>query len=167
MVTQEIILTKEECNEIIGKVHNSWFKRSRVSNEDDLSEVSDIRTSYEFTFDKSNFLNNLLLPKLKKYGVVSLPSFIKLIRYEKGQEFGYHVDNGGVFNYRKKSVSIQLSDEYDGGDMNIWGYEGDVFFDKSVGNMVIFDSSLPHQIFPIKSGTRYALVFWLSEENLI
>lgn len=165
MIQQEIILTREECNQILNLCNSDYFQRSRVSDSLNDSEISDYRTSYEMSLVDNEFVLNLLLPKLGKYGIKSLPSIIKIIRYDIGQEFKYHIDNGGDFNYRIKSLSIQLSDEYEGGEMIVWGYEGDKLFDKTIGNMILFDSELPHQIFPIKSGMRYSLVMWLSSEN--
>ena len=167
MIEQEIILTNSECNQILDLCNNLEFKRSRVSDSNDYSEITDYRTSYEITLSNDTFISNLLLPKLEKFGVNSLPNFIKVIRYETGQEFKYHVDNGGVFDYRIKSISIQLSDEYEGGEMVVWGYDGDLLFNKEIGNLIIFNSELPHQVFPIKSGVRYVLVMWLSEENIV
>jgi hypothetical protein len=130
MIEQEIILTNSECNQILDLYNNLEFKRSRVSDSNDYSEITDYRTSYEITLSNDEFISNLLLPKLEKFGVKSLPNFMKIIRYEIGQEFKYHVDNGGIFNYRIKSISIQLTDEYEGGEMVVWGYDGDILFNK-------------------------------------
>lgn len=163
---QEIILTKDECQSIIDLCDISQFERSMVSYGGD-GEVTDDRTSYEYNLQNNDYITNLLLPKINKFGIKSLPNYLKVIKYENGQEFKYHWDNGGEYDYRIKSISIQLSENYEGGEMVLWGYNGDVLFDKTIGNIIIFDSGLPHQIFPIKSGIRYSLVFWLKEENLI
>jgi len=165
MIEQEIILRKEECDWILDSAGE--YVRSGITRDGNLVEIDEIRTSYEYTFVDNEQLYALLFPKLKKFGIKSLPSNITVIRYNPGHEFKYHVDNGVNLNYRIKSVSIQLSDEYDGGEMVVWGYDGDVLFNKEIGNLIIFNSELPHQAFPVKSGTRYALVFWLREENLI
>ena len=167
MIQQEILLTRDECNKVIDLINEKNFQRSKTSDGNGQSSISDYRTSYEITFENNQYLNNLLLPKLEKFGIISLPNTIKLIRYESGQEFKRHTDSGGEYNYRVKSVSIQLSDDYEGGDMFIWGSSVEVPFDKTLGNTIIFNSELPHQVLPIKSGVRYALVFWLSGEHLI
>jgi len=163
---QEIILTKDECKSIIDLCNQNHFERSKILDVEDVIQLTDERTSYEYDLEVNDYIENLLLPKLQPFNVKSLPDYLKVIRYEIGQEFKYHTDNGGIYNYRKKSVSIQLSEDYTGGEMNVWYRDGDVLFNKTIGNMIMFDSDLPHQIFPIRSGVRYSLVFWLSKENL-
>ena len=164
---QEIILTREECKSIIDLCDISQFERSMVSYENDTIEVNDCRTSYEYNLKTNEYITNLILPKINKFQIKNLPEYLKIIKYEKGQEFKYHWDNDAEYDYRVKSVSIQLSDNYEGGELNIWGNAGDVLFDKTIGNFIIFDSNLPHQVFPIKSGIRYALVFWLKKEDFV
>lgn len=164
---QDIVLTREECEGIIDLCSSESFVRSKVSLTEDDSQITDYRTSYEYTFKNHRLLNEFLLSKLSKFGINSMPEIIKVIRYEEGQEFKYHIDNGGDYDYRIKSISIQLSDEYEGGEMVVWGYDGDILVDKTIGNMILFNSELPHQIFPITSGVRYVLVMWLSEENIV
>lgn len=168
MIQQEIILTKEECNQIINLVNHDNFTQSSTANNLGERVVSEYRTSNDIILNTNGFLENLLLPKLEPFGVSSLPETAVLIKYTQGQEFKMHTDNGGIYEYRKKSISIQLSEEedYTGGHMVVWGPEVEILFDKTIGNMILFNSEKNHQVFPIFSGTRYALVMWFSTENL-
>jgi len=168
MIQQKIILTKDECNQIIDLVNHNDFTQSSTTNSLGETSISDFRTSNDVVFNTTGFLENLLLPKLKPFGIKSLPKTAVLIRYDIGQEFKMHTDSGGIYGHRKKSISIQLSeeDDYTGGHMVVWGPEIEILFDKTIGNMILFNSEKHHQVFPIFSGTRYSLVMWFSIENL-
>jgi len=98
--------------------------------------------------------------------------------YEKGQYYGWHVDQG--FNNidhksknikgktRKLSLTLQLTDqsEYTGGDFQFkWLLDNEVKImtvddAKEIGTVIIFPSFMYHQILPITKGKRESLVNW-------
>lgn len=170
---QEIILTKEECNLILQSTGE--YIRGGITRDGETIEIDEMRTCYEFTFVDNQELYNLLFPKLQKFGIKSLPSNMTVVRYEEGQHFENHADRGIGHEDRIKTVSIQLTEknEYDGGYFIVGVYDSETntkemtSVSKEIGNVVIFDSSFYHYVNKITKGTRYALVFWLKEENLI
>ena len=64
---------------------------------------------------------------------------------------------------RKLSMSIQLSCawDYTGGDLLIRDWHNrKQYISKEIGNVVVFDSRVPHKVEPIVDGERYAIVAW-------
>ena len=93
--------------------------------------------------------------------------------------FAPHSDFSGLVNQnnpihtRKLSLSIQLSseDDYEGGDLLLYYHQQSTKLDgkpvlneflvpKALGTVVVFDSRIVHEVTPIISGTRHALVKW-------
>ena len=125
MFNQEIILTKNECKSIIEM--NNGFTQSKLGAAKGGYDSS-IRSSYDSIIETNDTIRNLLLPKLSKYGVVSLSDYFTILKYEIGHEFKKHRDIGlnETTNKRYKTLIIQLSnfDDYVGGDLIVWDTNG-------------------------------------------
>ena len=99
--------------------------------------------------------------------------------YNKSQFYGYHIDvytepykNNNNKNYdgkiRKLSMTLQLSDppEYEGGEFyfkyfdNEGVKEDNIKDAKEKGTLIVFPSSVLHQVTPVTKGTRKSLVCW-------
>lgn len=78
-----------------------------------------------------------------------------ILRYEKGQFIGDHVDDNVP---RVLSMSIALNDDYTGGEFKFW----DKVIRLPVGGAIMFPSNFmyPHEILPVVSGTRYSMITW-------
>jgi predicted 2-oxoglutarate/Fe(II)-dependent dioxygenase YbiX len=63
---------------------------------------------------------------------------------------------------------IQLSDahEYDGGELVTYSNNEPTICSKELGNVILIDSTKPHEVLEITKGTRYSLVIWLYAKNL-
>jgi PKHD-type hydroxylase len=96
--------------------------------------------------------------RLDGFDPVDYPS---ILRYEAGvmDHFARHIDVGEEHSTRKLSFSVQLSDPstYRGGDLII----GNHVATRAQGTMVVFSSLLSHEVAPMLSGTRHALVGWI------
>lgn len=167
---EEIILNELDCDWILNSCGE--FYRGGMTYDGVSIEINDWRTCYEYSFVNNTQIINLILPKLKKFNVVSLPNTLTVVRYDKGQYFRNHIDSGIGHEYRYKSVSIQLSDRgnYNGGDLIIQipdenGITTGIASNRNRGSMIMFDSSLLHEVDEIIYGTRYVLVFWLKKED--
>ena len=169
---EEIIFTKEECQWILDSTGE--YRRSGITNNGTDIEITDYRTCYEYSFVDNIGMTNLLLFKLKKFNVTSIPNTLTVIRYDKGQYFNSHIDSGIGHEYRAKSVSIQLSksSEYKGGTLilmapNERGEMESIASSTELGNMIMFDSNLRHEVTPVTEGTRYVMVFWLRDDDIL
>ena len=161
MVREAILFNREECEFLINSA--SGYYDSMVNH----GYVSNVRTSLEADIEIKGEVKELLLQKLSSFGVQTLPETFKVIKYRVGGEFFRHKDNSSKHNAdRYMSVSIQLSDTYEGGDLSVWENDTKFTASKAIGNTVMFNSGLSHQAFPVELGTRYAGVIWLSLENM-
>jgi predicted 2-oxoglutarate/Fe(II)-dependent dioxygenase YbiX len=84
-----------------------------------------------------------------------------LLRYKKNQCIGQHIDSS-VRNSRELSCSINLNDDYTGGKFCFFNKQKKYKLNK--GDVIMFPSNFmyPHEILPIKSGTRYSIITWIS-----
>ena len=165
MFNQEIILTKNECKSIIEM--NNGFTQSKLGT-DRVGYVSNIRTSTESKVNVSEEVKSMLLPKLSKYGVTNLPNTFSILKYKIGQEFKKHRDIAdGVTRAGKryKTLIIQLSENYKGGELIIWDNDDEIVCDTTIGNMILFPSNLYHQAKVLEEGIRYVMVFFLKRKN--
>ena len=165
MFNQEVILTPKECKSIIDM--NTGFTQSKVV-RNEKEYVSEIRTSSESKVDTSEEVKSMLLPKLSKYGVSDLPKTFNLLKYEVGQQFKKHKDVGSHIHTikRYKTLIIQLSENYKGGELIVWDGDDEIICDTTAGNMILFPSELFHQAKVITDGIRYVMVFFLERKHL-
>ena len=114
-------------------------------------------------------LFNIITDHLKKYlenydslGYVQIKedTGYMLLRYKTGDYVKKHVDTSSE-QHRTLSCSLILNDDYDGGEMSF--FDGEVKPDLKRGDLVIFPSSFtyPHEVLPVKSGTRYSIITWV------
>lgn len=82
-----------------------------------------------------------------------------LLRYTEGQFYAQHVD---FFKEQNRTVtcSLILNDDYEGGEFAF--FDRELKFDLKRGQAIIFPSyfMFPHEILPVKSGTRYSIITW-------
>jgi hypothetical protein len=171
LIEQTVLFSKEECDYLKTLFSDDDFQRSRITNNKSHGEYSNIRTSYDiflpFNIDKKNLLES----RLKQLGISGVFYYFTVLRYDIGQEFKKHTDNGRAhgktYEKRYKTVVIQLSneDEYEGGDLVIYNNDKEVIASKQIGNTIIFHSSLEHELKKLTKGRRYCIVFWLEKEN--
>lgn len=84
--------------------------------------------------------------------------------YKEGDHFKKHRDVLPVKRPRIFSTStiISYTDDFEGGEFEIWSEDG---FNKSFklkpGETIFFDSKTHHQVHPVKKGIREVLVAWI------
>ena len=107
-------------------------------------------------------LNN----KFWKYDLVYDCFEFQLIKYDIGGNYNWHCDYGTAKRpglIRKLSMSIQLTppEEYHGGELQVVNYGNHtVTIPNTLGTVVVFDSKLPHKVWPVVWGQRLSLVGW-------
>lgn len=87
--------------------------------------------------------------------------------YENGGHYDWHTDIGpGSINHRKISITIQLSDsdEYEGGDFELWAGGEFKTTPRAKGSAILFPSFTMHRVTPITKGIRRSLVLWVGGE---
>lgn len=162
MFREEVLFTTEECNYLLSLV-KEW-KVSKVQNDKDGKFLDNYhRNSEQFRISNKE-IEDLIIPKIKKLNINSLSTECDIIKYKVGSFFGKHKDNNfESIKHRKQSVVIQLSQEsdYEGGDLII----GNKVANKTIGNTIVFDSGLIHEVTKLTKGTRYSFIGWVTENN--
>jgi PKHD-type hydroxylase len=97
------------------------------------------------------------------FELVDEPPQLEVVAYQGEGHFLRHTDWGGMNNRRKISVSVQLSspDDYEGCDLVLHdGPYGEVTASKERGVAIAFPSWTLHEVTPLISGERFAMVAW-------
>ncbi|MFS3135467.1 Fe2+-dependent dioxygenase [Gluconacetobacter sacchari] len=91
-------------------------------------------------------------------------------RYDEGMSFGAHVDNairpipnsGGMRIRTDVSSTLFLTgpDDYDGGELRIHDASGVQEIKLPAGDMIVYDTTVLHDVAPITRGSRWASFFW-------
>jgi PKHD-type hydroxylase len=117
-------------------------------------------------FDRLNLLIEMMNEKYYRFDLNGY-NYFQYTKYNKSGKYGWHMDTHlGSKNKeqtRKLSLSIQLNDEYTGGDFMI--NEGEEkkpsIIPMQKGRAVLFPSFLIHRVAPITKGVRKSLVVWV------
>lgn len=162
MFKQEVLFTKEECNYILS-LAKKW-KVSTVTDGQSGYYLNETHRNSEQSRISNEEIEDLIIPKIKKLNITSLSSECDVIKYKVGSFFGKHKDNNfESIKHRKQSVVIQLSEEsdYEGGELII----NNTVANKTIGNTIVFDSGLTHEVTKLTKGTRYSFIGWVAENN--
>ena len=108
---------------------------------------------------------------LWKFDLISAPELIQYTEYYASEEghYDWHQDIGpGEGSLRKVSITVQLSDsdEYEGGDLQLWtGGKSIMTSARGAGVVVVFPSYLMHRVSKVTKGTRRSFVLWIGGEH--
>lgn len=80
----------------------------------------------------------------------------------KEGKYDWHIDIGNAQSSdRKVSVTVQLCDDYEGGDLELLRSRTPETQPKEAGTAVVFPSYLLHRVTPVTKGVRKSLVLWV------
>lgn len=172
MISQKILFTRKDINEILSLIDKEEFLTSKGYHNGNSFVNLEHRNSSEITVQARGRVHNLLFDKFKEFNVLNMPYSFKIIEYKTGSFFLPHKDStsrGQESPYsRVKTAVIQLSEpsDYNGGDLVIYNDESKHTVSRDIGNTVLFNSDLTHEVTLITSGTRYSVVCWFNYGHL-
>ena len=144
---------------------NEYRKCEVVFLSQDETLEKNPKTRNELDKKLYEIINNQLEKYLKKYdslGYVQIKedTGYMLLRYKTGDYVKKHVDTSSE-QHRTLSCSLILNDDYDGGEVSF--FNGEVKPSLKKGDLLVFPSSFtyPHEVLPVKSGTRYSIITWI------
>jgi PKHD-type hydroxylase len=170
--------SKEELNKIYEDIKSIEFQKATIIGNDEAPE--DIRSSSIKWIPKTNQWNwlydklmNLAVDanKIWNFDLISAPELIQYTEYydNKNGHYDWHQDIGpGQPSLRKVSITVQLSesDEYEGGDLEIWqGGQSVQVSPRGAGNVIIFPSYMMHRVTKVSKGTRRSFVLWVGGQH--
>ena len=157
------VLTKEECDNLIGYTESLGYQFATVNNGDGTHEAKpNLRNNARVNIEDTDFAQrifNVIKPfvpqKIGDDNVLSVDDTFRCYRYYPNEYFGWHVDgstrkNG---NRSKYTVLIYLNDSYEGGETE---FEHAKVKGKQ-GSVVIFPHKLMHQGAMVTKGIKYAI----------
>jgi PKHD-type hydroxylase len=169
------VITHDECDNLIQIAHEQGFTPATIGDEEKTSSNNyideDIRKAEiaMIPFKSLPWLSNTLTESLRYCNQnlqFDLDGFMDLqvIKYNVDSFFLAHLDILTINSdmQRKVTFVIQLSnpDDYVGGDLCIWTKKEEDRMSRKKGSLHVFPSYLLHEVTPILSGTRYALIGW-------
>ena len=82
-IIQKKLFSQDECDYFKSLSDNKIFKRSEITEHTNLNIISECRTSLEVDVQIDSDLSNLILEKLKEFGIKSLPNYFIILKYDK------------------------------------------------------------------------------------
>lgn len=97
--------------------------------------------------------------------ITSVEPNVQLARYDSSDNgfYDWHTDFANFRPLRKLSFSVQLSssEDYDGGDLELWAANRPQVAVRERGALIAFPSFTLHRVAPVTRGTRWSLVAWI------
>ena len=165
-VSQKIVFSEEECNYMLS-LANNWNTHSRYKQPGKSVEESPLWP------DEHPTLKKLLIEKLGiAFNVKNiLYNELKFIKYKKGAAFGYHVDSVWMKDilehgtYQTMVIMMTDGSNYEGGNLILHYKDEKIMANKTIGNVVCYDSDIPHEVSEVTSGTRISGLILLSTKD--
>ena len=172
------LLDKKLCKTIVEELqHVKWMMHfwsspergvSHVNKDQEPEQSSDVTRSHELIIKKIH-------PKLQDYMIHIKTKWyynwngytnLKWLKYTSTSKMTIHCDHisgfygGSPYGIPTLSCLCNLNDDFTGGDVVLFQNKN---MKMKIGEMIIFPSNFlfPHEIKPIKKGTRYSFVSWV------
>jgi len=172
------ILTEDQCNIILKEYEKSdEWNDTMLGNgliDKSIRNCSKIPISMENVIDKNfdnrKYLDNILFVAVNDIVTKSKDIFstcnmemdtgYEILRYKTGEYYIQHTDSYAK-EPRELACSIQLNDNYDGGEFAF--FDREIMIRSKPGSAIVFPSNFmfPHEIMPVTMGTRYSIITWL------
>jgi hypothetical protein len=173
------VLSEELCDKILKEYETSgeWAntqigaegtvdKLIRNCKEIHLSCDEILGRNYEVRTEIDNMVHKCVSNIIQKYREIhkdfsiDIDTGYNLLKYDEGDFYIEHTDS---FKQQQRSLScsLQLNDDYTGGEFAFFGKE--VLIRSKKGSAIVFPSNFmyPHEIMPVIRGTRYSIITWL------
>jgi len=168
------IFNDEECDKII-ELGNKNLEEASLAIQSDVIDYRISKIHFLPTGDDTDWIYRKLTDAVIsinqqcfKYDLSGFAEGLQFTKYESpGGKYDCHIDklNGGKI--RKLSISLQLSksDDYEGGDFEVFLGGGVTKLKRTRGTLIFFPSYVLHEVTPVTKGTRFSLVAWVTGPN--
>lgn len=163
-ILNEYVNSKDWTNALVG----SGITDQNIRNCDQIM-ISDSQIIQQNEFKRrtiDNQIHEYLISAVEKYKEFhpkldhQIDTGYQLLRYKENQFYTQHTDS---FRQEQRSVScsIQLNENYDGGEFAF--FDREIMIRTKTGSIIMFPSNFmyPHEIMPVIKGTRYSIITWL------
>ena len=176
--------TKEEVEKILALEELQKFQKGAVGGATGKGQVnkknrdSDVmwvmhEQNSDWLYQKFSSLVSAVNYDHFMYDIEGFENFqYTVYRSKDKQHYDWHIDAGNISSpfERKISASLILTDpsKYEGGEFEcvMNGRVDEPFVAKGeIGDVIFFDSGMPHRVRPVTSGVRKSLVCWIMGKN--
>jgi hypothetical protein len=188
----ENIWDKDKVNEYIKNIESAIedrdsgivFNKATTYYDGNInaSRLDERRTNYHLSVNESALVNESFriinndfylktLSAVKHYSEIFairenifFAEPISLLRYQFGQKYDAHYDGGSSTN-RSVSPILYLNDDYEGGEIEFVNFN--LKIKPKPGSLYLFPATYAyrHIAHPVTSGTKYAIVTWLHDNE--
>ena len=170
------IISEELCDQIVDTFKNYDLPLALTGKDglvdlnsrncyafNDFTRVAEIDENTKKYFDEELYkgIAKVIREYTKLYPSlnVDIDTGYNLLMYKEGQYYIQHVDNF-TSQQRSLSCSIQLNDDYEGGEFAL--FDRGMLIRAKKGSAIVFPSNFmfPHEILPVQKGTRYSIITW-------
>ena len=161
MLIQKVLFNRDECKKIIDFKN----KYPLLGDNGRWDQFDDFRYKFYTINEKLDvdwIINRLcdFFETEKKLKIYTRPVKLSLHHYTVVDEFGKHIDTGEPI--KEWNIGIILNDDFEGGDYVLYDEEDNpVIINKTMGNVCIYQSQVPHQVTPITRGERWAIAMFI------
>jgi PKHD-type hydroxylase len=174
------VFSNEEIDMIVDLEDLQKFQKGQVgSGKDGASEVNiksrDSSVMWITPDQSSDWIYHRIADLIPKVNYdffmqdIEAFTFFQYTVYRKGEYYDWHIDAEDVYNTltRKMSIVVSLTDpnSYDGGEFEIiigGNVNAPTVLKPKKGDVIIFNSWMPHRVRPVVDGVRKSLVTWIS-----
>ncbi len=165
------------CNDVISLASSS-FKEATIIDDTACEKVVAGWRKSEVYWTTEQWIVDAIWPFMEVANELSGQMFdiervedIQVTKYKPGCFYEFHTDSYSSHHFkdshgkvRKLSMTVQLNDDYEGGEFQVArccrGKLQIETMEKAKGTVIVFPSSLEHQVKKVTSGERYSLVAW-------
>lgn len=164
MIYEKLVFTKKECDLLVNYCLTEITPEEIVQTKNINYSHFKIQYKEELNWLFSKLYNTF--HELTGVKVKNQTNHLSINRYQVGNSFSKHIDRNENTPNRIWNMGIILNDDYEGGDYNYFVDGEKKTFSKVIGNMIIYDSSVPHEVTKVTKGVRFALVKILDIEHI-
>lgn len=160
---------QEQCQQVLDIAQKGEAHEARVITQG-AQRKPDIRSTERYKVEDLEILNQLLnafgehnvWDFCTYWGTDSLP-VVEVLHYKKGDFYRPHTDWSPFYRERKLSMTVQLSDSqhYGGGEVLLHDGPDPWTVCQKQGYATVWPAWTLHEVKPLITGERWAVVAWL------
>jgi predicted 2-oxoglutarate/Fe(II)-dependent dioxygenase YbiX len=169
MFYQEILFTEKECQKIIDLIEKlDKIDGKKKYSVDGNTDVSFDEYRIRDVVENSWFLDRIkkLIENKLKISLNFIDRDVHILSYGLNDGFSKHIDFNPLDNDpRIYTVGLLLNDKFEGGNLLIYDTKK-IILNKIVGNLYIFESTIPHEVEKITQGRRKTIIIHIKKSEI-
>lgn len=171
---EQVIFDTNDCDYI--KSISSDFNKAKLTIKTNdgyieyVNEKKRYNTATYITLKRGDGIFDKLNESIKSFGYEFLVDELDtgILKYETGNFIFKHNDlpTEGVDRFFCIVTQLNESSEYDGGDFRYYVNNNPIPMKRDIGNTIVFNPNVMHEVTMVNSGLRYSMVIWVNYSQL-